>query len=32
VAESGLSAEETHLFLRSNAITCYDLQRFGIDQ
>jgi predicted TIM-barrel fold metal-dependent hydrolase len=30
IAESGLSADEARMFLRSNAIACYDLQQFGI--
>jgi hypothetical protein len=32
IAESGLSAHEARQFLRSNAIACYDLQRFGITE
>jgi predicted TIM-barrel fold metal-dependent hydrolase len=30
IAESGLSAEEARMFLRGNAIACYDLAQFGI--
>jgi predicted TIM-barrel fold metal-dependent hydrolase len=30
IAESGLSTEEARQFLRTNAIACYGLQRFGI--
>lgn len=30
IAESGLSEAEALQFLRTNAIACYDLQRFGI--
>ena len=32
IAESGLSTHEAGLFLRSNAIACYDLQQFGIER
>jgi predicted TIM-barrel fold metal-dependent hydrolase len=32
IAESGLSADEARQFLRSNAIACYDLGRFGIER
>ncbi len=32
IAESGLSPDEARRFLRSNAIACYDLQRFGITE
>ena len=31
IAESGLSDGEALQFLRTNAIACYNLQRFGID-
>ncbi|MGA7417418.1 MAG: amidohydrolase family protein [Acidimicrobiales bacterium] len=30
IAESGLSAHEARQFLRSNAVDCYGLERFGI--
>jgi predicted TIM-barrel fold metal-dependent hydrolase len=30
ITESGLSDPETQQFLRTNAIACYDLQRYGI--
>jgi hypothetical protein len=30
IAESGLSESEARQFLRTNAIACYDLQRYGI--
>jgi predicted TIM-barrel fold metal-dependent hydrolase len=32
IAESGLSPDEARLFLRANAIACYDLGRFGIER
>jgi hypothetical protein len=31
VAESGLSVGEARQFLRSNAVACYNLERFGIE-
>jgi predicted TIM-barrel fold metal-dependent hydrolase len=31
IAESGLSASEARQFLRSNAVSCYNLERFGIE-
>ena len=32
IAESGLTPDEARLFLRANAIACYDLGRFGIER
>jgi hypothetical protein len=30
IAESGLSESEARMFVRGNAIDCYDLGRYGI--